>query len=62
MCIGGLYGNTSPGGKIKTNKDFYNRLDNVMDGETITFSCEEADVLKDIVMDNILTILTNLER
>jgi hypothetical protein len=34
---------------FEKEKDFHDRLDNVMDSGTITFSCEDADVLKDIV-------------
>jgi hypothetical protein len=35
---------------FEKEKELYDRLDGVMDGETITLSCEEADRLKNIVV------------
>jgi hypothetical protein len=34
---------------FEKEKELYDRLDSVMDGKTITFSCEEAEILKGIV-------------
>jgi hypothetical protein len=34
---------------FEKEEELYDRLDNVTDRETVTFSCEEAEILKAVV-------------